>query len=349
MHGIQLAELPEVAEFLVGQINGRPATTEEAAWTRDQLRHLTLDNPAVQPDVPPGWLVRDQKGAIVGAMMCCAYPLNVGERRVVGLLSHRFYVDASARGAGVGIFMSFAALGRRFPLFCNTAGGLSVDLWKRFKAYQINDQDHEMLGSLRPSGLVEELIMRRTRLAPLARAAGMVAMLVPGAISGFRARAAGGALDVVSNPAQAASLVPHAPEGIVTGARDEASLRWRYFIGPATGSMQVLAYSHKGGRALVVVDSSRRGHRSQIRSLTVADIRGTLGAGGLVALASTLAAKHKGLIDVITFRGLGPCQQHDLAAAGFRHRLLPAPTAWCIDKPNLLGTTAWGLVPGDNE
>lgn len=345
----ELAEpdLDEAARFLARESTGVEPSAEAAAFAADRLRWLMLDNPSRRDDVPLGWLMRSDHGAIVGAMTCIPQRFAVAGRRFTPLMSANYYVSPPHRGGGLGLFLRYLELGKRFPLFCTTAGPQSGPLWARFGGYAIADQDHEWLGIANVGPVAEEAVVRRTGSRWLGRVVGGTAALVPGG-RWRRCAVAGARLEELATADEAAALDLPEVDGSLAAVRDRAFLHWRHFSHDAP-QRGVFAYRRTRGSApsLIVVDRGVRGHRGQIRSVTVADAYGPLEPEDLPIVAGLLEARCSGSYDTLVFRGQPAERQAALRRAGFVRRGFAAPVAWCIDRAGLLPTRDWYLVPAD--
>lgn len=343
-------DLHDVARFIHQQAAGETPSTalHEALTTR--LRWLLEGNPANQSDIPWGWLLRHESGRLVGVMTCIPQRFVCNGKVITALMSAKWYVDESSRGGGVGIFMRFAALNKRFPLFCTTAAPQSVELWKKFGGYEISDQEHELLGIDRLAPVVEEAIARRAKRPTLARIAAIPALVAPGSLRALRRKAQSSDVTRITSPSQATALAATSPPDLVTALRDEAFLRWRHFECPDAAQHHVYAFrAPSGGSALVVAQIELRGHRKQVRALQIIDYYGDALPEDAPALAGALASVYRGKFDLLCFRGQSPQVQSALVSHGFKRRPFAAPVAWCIDRHNLLPSRRWYLVPADAE
>jgi hypothetical protein len=162
----------------------------------------------------------------------------------------------------------------------------------------------------------------------------------------------GGELVPVASPADLADLaigVPAEHAHQITGLRDDAFLRWRYFEGTDASRTLFIYRSERDMRALVGVNLRARGHRAQVRALMVLDYWGALRAEEIANVARLLAARYRGSADVIVFRGQPEERQRVLVAAGFLRRPLPRAVGVCIDRHGLLPTRDWYMVPADGD
>ena len=86
--------------------------------------------------------------------------------------SSSFYVDERYRGSGGLLFLRFSELGRKWPMFGNSANADAAKLWKARGAVPIPNTDHELLGVLRWKGVIEEGLTRRRAPKIVARTIG---------------------------------------------------------------------------------------------------------------------------------------------------------------------------------
>src|SRR5579885_3459812 len=68
---------------------------------------LDRGNPARPDGLPPGEVIRDDSGAIVGMIGCWPTSFRLGDRRLLGLGAHNFFVDPSARMQGYMLFRRY--------------------------------------------------------------------------------------------------------------------------------------------------------------------------------------------------------------------------------------------------
>ena len=350
-------EIRELAEEDLAGVAGlirshHPDSSERPTSIEERLRWFVFANPARQPDIPLGWTLSSVDGSIGGVMLCVPQYFQHQGRRFPMLMSGSFYVNEEFRGAGFAIFQRYRKLGSRHPLYCTTANEMSGSLWKRFGGRPMTATDRECIGVLRWPPLVEEVVQRRLSMAPLASLAGGLASLLPGPRSpGTRLKRVGGGLQRVTDAADAADLDVTGREAhadLITAVRDEAFLRWRYFEGPGA-SRALFRFEAGDARCLVGACIQKRGHRGQIRTLTVLDVWGLLPGASIGALAGCLAEAYRGQVDMLVFRGQHADREAVLLGSGFRHRALPLPIGWFIDPERLLPEASWYVVPADGD
>jgi hypothetical protein len=205
-----------------------------------------------------------------------------------------------------------------------------------------------MIGILRWKPFAEEVLARRVGDTRPARWASWATAVLPSRVRGSGA----GELEEIDRRERLSDLsIETPPEHArqITAVRDSRFLGWRYFAGPDT-ERRVFAYHHASGRAaLVTIRRERRGHRGQIRALTVLDYWGALPRDAIGDVARALARRFRDEADLIVFRGQPPGRQTALRRAGFVRRLLPRAIGVCIDPAGCLPTRDWYMVPADGD
>lgn len=365
IHELLPSDVQGVAAHIYTEAVGTPPTPEVLEREAGRLRWLLLENPSNISGVPVGWLLRDESGAVVGAMTNTHLRVGMDNWTSTALMSAKFFVSQAHRGAGLGIFLRYLKLGRTYPLIATTAGAQSAPLWEKFGGFPISHSDHELVGIGRVGPLAEEVLHRRGPTRPVARAVGIAAMLAPPGLRRVRSAGAGVCLDQLHSARDAAEVARVAclsSPGVIAGGaegggesavaviRDEAHLHWRHFSGPDAATRRVLACTLPGGaRVLVVAQIDRRGFRQQIRALSLQDLWGECGPEDLPRIAGALSRRFAGEFDLLVVRAQSPARRRALLGAGFHHRELAQSTSWCIDKHALAPTKSWYLVPADAE
>ena len=338
------ADIPDVAAYLARQAGAGEAVMASPMPPERRLRWLLLENPARTHDVPLGWCIRDAGRSVVGALLCV--PFRVAARGVTrtALMSCKFFVDESYRGAGVVPFRSYLKLGRQYPLFCTSANAVSGELFAGAGAYAIGGTDHTMLGVTRHAALAEEWVFRRTGRPELSRVVALPARLLPRRSIG---RGEGELRPLPSVEAVVALDLP-LPGDAIAVVRDLSYLRWRYFSRESANDVFCFRAVRAAAR-MVVVNQVRSGYRSQIRVLNVLDVWPPLDADSAPPLTRVLWQRYRGRFDALWLRSQPPPAEAALGRVGFVRHLFPAPLGWCVDEPGVLPTRDWYLVPGESE
>jgi len=319
-------DLAELARFFAAQTNDSPELIEE------RLRWQRL-NPSRTPDVPYAWSARSRNGKLAGAMLCIPHRLRKGLRRCTALMSSGFYVDASFRGAGMGLFLRYRALRGRYVLYATTANAQAARLWQWAGAKALAQTEYELLCPMRWSSLVEEMSVQRLgpRSAPFARALGTLANLRRFA-SWSRSTAE---LISVRHPEDA---VIRSTGDDLQPVRDVAFIRWRFFDAPQFGAQVVRIRDEKfSADGFVALTHVRRGHRKQIRTLFLADMWGAISPQAFPSLLHAISKRCQQTDDVLAIRCLDPVYLEQALATHCVRREFACPTGWYIDQAAMLG------------
>jgi hypothetical protein len=281
-------------------------------------------------------------------MQCSPQRFRFGEDRILLLCSGGYYVDGRYRGVGLRLMRALLAIEAPVPHFASTMNEVSGAIYERYGGYSIPNTEHEMIGVIRWPPFAEEVLTRRFGASSIARGASRAASLLPARVRGVAA----GALDPIERAAALESLAVETPpehRDQITASRDPAFLRWRYFEGP-DARRHVFRYRHaSGAEAFVAVRLETRGHRGQIRALSLLDYWGAVPDEAIVDVARALAARFRSEADMLVVRGQPPGRQEILRRSGFMRRLLPRPIGVCIDSAGRLPTRDWYLVPADGD
>jgi hypothetical protein len=319
-------DLTELSRFFASQTDDSPELIHE------RLR-WQMGNPSRRPDVPFAWCVRAACGALVGAMLCIPHRLIRGLQQCTALMSSAFYVDASFRGAGMGLFLRYRALSEKYVLYATTANPQAARLWQWAGAKALAESGHELLRPIRWSSVTEEVLVRRLGpySAPLVRAVAPLANIRGVAYWG----ASMGELTPVHRPEDA--VISSTGEGLQP-VRDAAFIRWRFFDVPQAEA-QIYKYRQKDLNAdgFVALTRVRRGYRRQIRTLFLADMWGRIPPPALPGLLDTISSRYRRTDDVLAIRCLGRPYLHEALAANCVRREFECPTGWYIDPRAMLG------------
>ncbi|MGO9166638.1 MAG: hypothetical protein ACLP56_07180 [Candidatus Sulfotelmatobacter sp.] len=347
LHEITPSDLEEVARF-ISRESGSDTPLLRAV---ERLSWILLENPALEPGDPLGWLLRAPSGEVGGCMCCAPQKFCFGQTTFTLMMSNSFYVNDQYRGSGASIFMKYLQLGHRYPLFASSTNATVAEMWQKLGGYALGNSDREVIGILRWPPLLAENVYRKTASAFLAQFTAAFASPC------FRARrrlipgTAEGKLRPLTSPEEAAQVCAEHRSDKITSCRDVASLKWRYFsrVDPKP---RLFAFCPDGGdnrQFMVAVCLQERGYKQQIRALHVLDIWGEADPQTYLAIAAGLWREYREQIDMLVFRCLDPAQQQALAAHGFKVRPFAAPIAWCRDKYGLLPAKPWYFVPADGD
>ena len=261
-----------------------------------------------------------------------------------------FYVDESHRGSGGALFLKFARAASQYPLYGNSANSIAAQLWKARGAAPIPHSDYELLGVLDWPPVVEEFAVRRGTGNTLARAAGAAAAWF-GHVRKLRLPVGQhNELRRLSSVDDVMDILPAEPPIYLTARRDKPYLRWRYF---SVRDLSTAVFSFRDRRAqrqtFVAVNERPRGHRGQIRCLSILDVYPKPDPGVLVAIVAALCENYRGRAQMIVLRSMDEACQSALLRAGFRRRDFDSPNGWLLGREGKLPTRDFYFVPGDGD
>jgi hypothetical protein len=343
---VALAEkdLRELACFIAAQ-SGRTNETVEP-----HLRWLLLENPARQPEDPLGFGLRvaDQ---LAGCILCVPQAFRLGRERILLMGSSSFYVDELHRGYGGRIFLKYSRLANQRPLFGTSANAEAAALWKAAGARPIPYSDGELFGVLHWPPVVEEFTERRYASRLLSRVAGSFVSNLAGLLTPLKIDSGqSDALRPLPSAEEVNDLPIHNPAAKLTAMRDLPYIRWRYFSGrDATVAAFAFRSRQPDQEILVTVNRRTRGYRGQINTLNVLDVYPEVPPEEWLRILGALIARYRKTVDAIVLRSQTFDRQKLFCEKGFQRRAFDAPTAWFLDKANLLPTHEWYPVAADGD
>ena len=345
---LEIEDLNDLEQFQQSQAVAGDAPDNTSPANIAARRWYCFENPEVRDDLPKGFVARNEKGEVVGVKLCAPQRFRCGDEELVLLLGGGYYVDQAYRGVGLRLMRAFLETEDRVSQFASTMNEVSGALYERYGGYPIPHTEHEMIGVLRWGPFVEEILQRRLGQGALARLAAQPAGLLPGRVS----RRASGRLVPIESADALGGIdieVPSEHRDQISAVRDERFLRWRYFDGPDRTRHVFVYESPSGERVLVTTRLDARGHRNQMRTLTVLDYWGKAPQSAIADVARLLTARFRGEADLLVFRGQPPERQAALRQAGLMRRALPRAIGVCIDRAGRLPTREWYLVPADGD
>ena len=345
-------EIVAIAENGISELSSFVAQQTAAPFddVEARLRWFLLQNPAREDRTPLGWELRRPDGELAGCLLCSPQLFRFHEQTLVLMGSSTFYVDAAHRGAGGMLFLQYSRLNAKWPLFGDSTNTESAGLWKARGASPVPNADHELLGVLEWQPLLEEILVRRGVNPMVSRGTSWLAS--PFASVTKRLLFSHGEsadITLLESAEQVLELPIHAPPEFLTGARDLAYIRWRYFIRDKMAEVLAFRNAKSGDQILVTVNQRPRGYRGHIRPLNVLDVYPPPKPEVYRLIAAALAERYRGLADVIVFRGQNPACQTALCQIGFMRRQFDVPCAWALDRSHLLPSSDWYMVPADGD
>lgn len=347
--GAELTPLGEtdlacIANFIAAQ-SGRSKTAVEA-----HLRWFLLENPARQPEQPLGFGLCCS-GELVGCILCSPQAFQYQGQRILLIGSTSFYVDEHYRGHGGRIFLQYARLANRWPLFGTSANPDAAAVWRSAGARPILHSDGELFGILNWPPVAEEFAHRKTSNRFVSRLARRSSSKFVTQFHSLRiARPAANLLRPITSALEANDLVSCNRSEKLTATRDETYFRWRYFSG---GDSTATAFAFRSELSeqdiLVTVNQRMRGYRGQIKTLNVLDVYPEASAGEWLKILGALLAYYSNSVDALVLRNQDLEKRKIFCEAGFHWRAFDAPTGWSLDRTNLLPVPDWYVVPADGD
>jgi hypothetical protein len=342
---ISESDIVELAQFIAAQSGRVPAIVE------NHLRWFLLENPARDPQIPLGCGLRSPRGRLVGCILYVPQRFRYQKQEILIVGSSSFYVDEHYRGSGGLLFLRFSELGRKWPMFGNSANAHAAKLWKARGAVPIPHTDHELLGVIRWKGVIEEGLIRHGAPKTLAQTIGASAASWVSAYKTLKIEAGRGSdLKPLASAEEVMQLRIHNPAPHLTADRNLSYIRWRYFTGRDT-TVAVFAFRSRQveSEVLVTVNQRPRGRREQIRALHVLDIYPPVNPEACASIVAALLERFRSVSDAIVLRGSNEARQDIFRRLGFIRRRLEAPNGWILDKSGFLPTQEWYFVPADGD
>jgi hypothetical protein len=306
---------------------------DSAGWDPRWL--LGEGNPARTDGIPPGEIIRDGNGAVMGMITYHPQYFRLGDKRVLGLGAGNFHVDPSARLQGFFLFKRYLNHPRADFCFATSCNDNSGALWAKCGAGQVPNSDTEYLYVRHAGPVLQEHALRTglpRALALSARLAGPVLNLV------MWARRRGSSLKV-RRSTEWERLAELAEQN-----RDPACLTHERTVAVLQGKYETLANKGQiGGTAdgmyhftdaqgregWFALQEARRGRLNQIGTITLLDVVWPRTRLDFADVLRALIGVASGRADMISIRdracfGLRP------GLCGFRARALPAPEAFIV-------------------
>jgi hypothetical protein len=185
------SSVAEIAAFLIESLRrnangqGAPGGDDHPAHDRSGLSHgyrwlLGEDNPTRSEGIPAGEVIRDDQGRIVGMIGFHPVAFRLGDRRLLGLGAHNFFVDPSARMQGFILFRRYLNNPRADFCYSTTCSTNVGPLWSKCGAAHLPGSDAEFVLVLRYGPVLKEAAIRKGVPHPLAGA-----LLLSGALVGL--------------------------------------------------------------------------------------------------------------------------------------------------------------------
>ena len=362
IQAIDEANFSEIPPFLIRSIQSLNSSQDPSHEPVDQpVRPDTLagdyrwlldeDNPDPVEGIPPGEIIRDDQGSIVG--MICYHPVffRLGDRRLLGLGVHNFYVDPAVRMQGFILFRRYLNQPQADFCFSTTCNANSSPLWAKCGAAEVPNSDAEYLLVFRTGAVMQEVAINK-RL-PKALSSGL--------------RLVGPLADLVLRPGKTAHrfavercddwdrlsaiAAEHRDPSRLTPDRRAAIMKRTYEamtrIGVAAGNLDgtYLFNDPSGREGWFSVRARNRGRLGQIRGVDLLDIvwpRNLMTFEDVLPAIIDVVRSHADLLSIRDRIALGLRP----GMAGFRRRPFAAPEAFLFTRkqPDLPGPSELGQI-----
>lgn len=323
-----------------------------------------VDNPAIDPERPIGWVLTTPTGEIVGQEMSMPARFRILKtERSVGISCDTF-VDPRYRGQRLGeaIFRAYFDA-QKGGLALGTSANAATDaLWEKAGGFCIGDLGVAWEFAYRSTPAMRRVIQAEVRaralsavLAGVAGAVRDVAMppKIPGLGEGMRSQEVR-----PDDPRLDETWQACRDDYLITAVRDTAARQWRFARQPGPPVQLILVeYSEAtGGRASAWV-ALRLTHRGRLtRVLELLDCFGPLGDARLqqAALAAAVVVGRNAGAHSLRVVGLHPEWRAHLPTLGFQPLPIGANPFVCrnmggYDEAVLRDPFVWHLVPADGD
>jgi len=273
------ADVPEAAEFIV-----RSATTlrredgfdaylsgEDVSQMRQGLQSRLFENPFCRADIPPGLVLKNDQGAIVGTLMTYPWRYLLGERSLLGLAASVFFVDPAARMQGFFMFRRYLNTTGVDFWYANTCNARSGAIWQKSGGIVVPESGIEYMVVFHVGPVAEELALRRgasKAVRRIYRIAGALARPLTWQ------RRSGLALARETDWQRMAVIADKDRDpAILTCHRSDAYLRWTYESALKQGAVEIYRFEDTHGNAgWFSLNRARRGKANQIRGVKLLDV-----------------------------------------------------------------------------
>lgn len=292
----------------------------DAAVLAAQIRWRVFENPALPAGLEPGHLLVGDEGAVAGVNLGIAQRFRAGDRRLLGLCSSAFYVDAAARLQGFLMFRRLLAQRQVDLWLATTCNAESAALWERVGATPVDASRLECLLPLHAT--IGRLYASAGRKVELEYTDDWTAL------EGL------------------ATLLT--PAGTLTASRDAAFLRWRYGQGLAEARHRVWLASLPGGECgWIALTQFGRRSALRLRCWVVTDLvwPADVSATAVIMAAAARLADHG---DLLAVRGDAARALDGVRPFVVRRRFRHVPI-WLKAADPALGCAGARIVPADGD
>ncbi|MBV8706668.1 MAG: hypothetical protein JOZ45_02855 [Acidobacteriaceae bacterium] len=271
--------VPDVAHFL-----HRWGSTEEGSGAHGlaresvssierRLKWLLSDNPLINSEIAVGYCLRDNLGTIRGVVLCFPAAFLLADKRLLGLCSGSFFVEANARSMGFYLFKKYLKTPGYSFQFASTCNTYSSELWRAIGASPVPNSDTEYFLPIRLDMVVAAYVAYKTSSQAAARIARMCS------------RSANPILRFLARPSAKFSIEPcwdweklsdlsrrHRCPDYITTDRSPAFLQWRYGRGSPSHPCNIYLFrDERGNEGWFALGHVNRGKICQLRTTVLLD------------------------------------------------------------------------------
>jgi hypothetical protein len=305
--------------------------TDDYRWLLDE------GNPAQTEGIPAGEIIRNDQGAIVGMIGFHPLYFRYGDRRLLGLGAHNFFVDPTARMQGFMLFRRYLNNPKADFCFSTTCNTNSGPLWAKCGAVHLPDSDSEYLLVLRYGPVLKELAIKKgvpKAVASVLLLAGPPAGLVlrpRGKHSGLKCERCDDweRLSAIAERNRDPTRVTPERSAKVLQRRFDAMCRDARSSGSLDGIYRFTASS--GHEGWFLISAKLRGSTGQVRGLDLLDVvwpRGSLEFSSVISAVIEVAGSRA---DVLSIRDRSAWGLHP-GLLGARRRTFPAQEAFVYSR-----------------
>ncbi len=294
---------------------------------------LDEDNPARSAGIPAGEVIRSVQGRVVGMIGYRPVFFRLGDRHLLGLGAHNFFVDPAARMQGFILFRRYLNNPKADFCYSTTCSPNVGPLWSKCGAAELPRSDSEFLLVLRHGPVLQEMAIRRGVGRALAATLLLAGPLVDLAMGPYRHRSTL-KLEWCDDWERLAALADQNRDlSRLTPERSVAVLRHRYAtMAQNSRSADSLEGAYRftaspGREGWLAVTVTPRGRTGRMRSLNLVDVvwtRGSVEFSDILLALVELAGSRSDFLSIRDRSAWG--LRHGLL--GLRRRTLAAPEAF---------------------
>ena len=317
--------------------NNKTLQTSQLDSAGDYRWLLDEDNPARTEGIHAGEIIRNDQGVIMGIFGFQPGYFRLGDRRLLGLGGHNFFVDPSARMQGFIMFRRFLNNPKADFCYTTSCNNVSSQLWAKCGGAHLPGSDSEYVLVLRHGRVLKDVAIMKGVPKPVAALLGLAGPLA-GLILGPRRRRSHLKVERCEDWDRLSAIAErHRDPTRLTPERSASVLAVKYQavsqVAKATGSLQG-AYHFKdssGQEGWFGLSQNARGRTRELVALTLLDAvwpRGSMEFSSIIHAVLELAGSRRDFLSIRDRSGWGLRS----GWLGFRRRVLQAPEAFVYSK-----------------